>query len=466
MENWLDRITFGNKHLLRDLQEIGIIAGGCIATPKHCRDVDIFLSEWTQWYAIQAKLQQHKCVYHEQCLSSSYVPESDEIEKETAINVIEVQIMGESVPLQIVFSEARSPFELIKGFDMDYVQVAIHKGQLITTDEFLNATSSRVVSHLRLPLTTDRFEKALLKGFSVPWLATGRMCADNKWIEMPMEEPKLRRIPTTTAPHEISVALLTIFNLRHRKTWEKRGKETIQYFDFIVLHNHWEIAIRSLSIRGVIRDVISYEATWFWLEDIGHEKEFTFRIPRKDIVLQKGDDLLLIVEASSHGNGLRFDVQQLFFAKDSNIIPIPFHDSFIPNVRSQKLTHVQDRFKFKLTASANDVSISWVHNRIDQLEHSDDKMEWIACMAYKALVYYAPEDKCSKAAEQFASDVRKHLGSDKVEQDLGSDILSRFALGGKLREDVSSVSSVVRFIENELKKGQPSPGVNNVCLIS
>jgi hypothetical protein len=359
MEEWIHTIPFQNKHLLLDLQTIGILAGGCIATPHLCSDIDIFVHDWEQWCGIQAKLNDHHVLYQARCLVSGYVAEHAESKRVSVdpdankFSVIELTIPGEILPLQIVFSEALTPMELIEGFDMDYVQAAIYQSQFFCTQAFRVANQTHCVSFLRFPLTKERFEKARKKGYLVPWMQTNLVSKPRRWIDLSThgvldsfrtlsladrglsdafhgmslakhESDNITRIPTLTAPFLFCVEKCMIVDLRHRKTWIQKPKPEIRYWDFVMAHESEFARVSAISVGGHVRDIKKMDVIWFWMEGI----EPVFRVKQSSYDFQIGQYVVVVVEASSHRKCLRFEVQKI----ESGIRPIPIHPSFWSNV--------------------------------------------------------------------------------------------------------------------------------------
>lgn len=469
LPSWLKIVPFQNKALLEDLQQVGIFAGGCIATPTQCGDLDLFLPNgWDQFLQVMSILSKHVCQTSERCMISPYIPEKQTLH-DGSICLVEVKIVGENVPLQCIFTEATSALELIKGFDMDYVQAAIHQHQFITTDAYLAVSKTKVVSQLCLPLSHDRFEKAWTKGYSVPMLlahAPGDWMTE--WVDIPMEEPKLCPIAATKDDMVVHVKDLLLTKIQWRKTFHRKGKHDIDYYHFVLGQ---DVYMPFITIQGVVTSrQVHNDTIYFWVQELGEKVTFRCKpstIPPRDVILENlvvGNPVKVLVECSiGYAGQVRLEVHSVLDVQNTNILPIPMDPSFLSQLQQvvhEKCTRVQDwevGWKPKVDYGQD---LEWVQERIKVLESADgDKMQRIASMAYKALIYYAPTKECHKAAEQFAYDVRKHLGSDKVQQDLGSDMLSRFAGGGELRKDVSTVEKVIIFIEDWLQRGQPEPGV-------
>lgn len=433
MQEWLERVAFRDKELLRRIQQVGIIAGGCVSTPEQCSDVDVFVRELAQWEEIAALITRPwtaRTLRH-------YGKEND------GICVIEVQIEGETLPLQVVFSDAAGPSELLEGFDADYVQSAVFQDGVWRTEACARALETKTLEWMRFPLPRDRFEKACKKGFLCPMLlACGEAGQAAQKEELPMEDLVIARIPTLTAPKLLHVSQLCLRNLRPRKTWRKAGRTTIHYFNWV----GEDFECESVTFAGHVVWCVSFDETsWFRLE--GWPEDITFRA--RTCV---GPDTCVLATPSCTDNGkLRLECTVL--KERYRTVPVDF-----PSLLAS--------FHARLPSPCLRVpgnNLSAIEARVEAL--GEGPLDQCARMAYECLLHEAkqPHPKWAKAAEQFAYDIHKRFGSDRAMQNLGSDPLSRLVLNGEYRVQLHFARDVCDFIESERALGIPAAGS---CVVS
>lgn len=142
------------KDMLTELTEIGCIAGGSLVfceTGVACGDIDLFFFGDFQRNKDKFKEIVDKYTEIDYCLGDP----------------IKVFLKGASVPIQLVFTYFRNVNELLRSFDMDYVQAGLHKNEIVVTDVCKEAWSTKVCSWTSY--YQNRNMKACNKGFKVPY---------------------------------------------------------------------------------------------------------------------------------------------------------------------------------------------------------------------------------------------------------------------------------------------------------
>lgn len=74
---------------------------------------------------------------------------------------------SEVISFQIIFTDRKSPMDLIHHFDLDYIQCAFTLDKIIQTNLNINAVNSKIISFRAEDLEYKRLEKALRKGYTV-----------------------------------------------------------------------------------------------------------------------------------------------------------------------------------------------------------------------------------------------------------------------------------------------------------
>ena len=83
-----------------------------------------------------------------------------------------LNIVNKTLPIQLIYQEFNSPFDIITAFDLDYVQCAAYQGSIYRTKDCYQSHLTRKINYIYVnpdkSLTVDRFQKAIKKGFSAP----------------------------------------------------------------------------------------------------------------------------------------------------------------------------------------------------------------------------------------------------------------------------------------------------------
>jgi hypothetical protein len=174
-------------NFINNLSTIGVIAGGSIVYALNnyvpidsVNDIDVFVNNEkdfntildlvqtneTQKYDIRWNNDESYYIFEHEHLYNSI--HNDDI---PTISIVSVTTKKSMVPFQIIFKQFSNPLELIKSFDLDYVQCAYHNGKLVQTQECIESHKNKQVNYFYdLRLKTHRLKKALSKGFQVYWL--------------------------------------------------------------------------------------------------------------------------------------------------------------------------------------------------------------------------------------------------------------------------------------------------------
>jgi len=152
--------------LLTDIQEIGTIAGSSVSASlqiervfhDNVHDIDVFVSTAADFDELIRMLNDPLSisVFNHEHSNKEY-------------SVMSILHHLSRIPIQIIMRDDETPIDLIKKFDMDYIQCAVHKNSLYTTYEFDDTCCTGLsrcfnVSQIR----NFRLSKALDKGISVP----------------------------------------------------------------------------------------------------------------------------------------------------------------------------------------------------------------------------------------------------------------------------------------------------------
>ena len=171
------RLTFifPYKHILLELSDFGVIAGGSIVFALNkfvpldsVGDIDVF---------VNSKENYDKCVT---LLQTYFAPHFETIVYDDVhynFAVLSVNISNKH-KLQIIYHEYETPVDIIDSFDLDYVQCAIHNGNIYQTDRCVRSHKHRQIFEFSdIRFRNGRFRKAVDKGFKCP-IVVGS-CAGN-----------------------------------------------------------------------------------------------------------------------------------------------------------------------------------------------------------------------------------------------------------------------------------------------
>lgn len=136
-----------------------VIAGGAVADPESCQDVDVFVlrDDRDAWLSVLSCLEQEGA-------ASSWNPGNPEYRD---LTVAQAELYR--LPIQVILIQAATVNELLLSFDLDYVQAALWNGQVFTGPHFEPARQDRQLRVFRPgKLRLRRFLKAANKGFRSP----------------------------------------------------------------------------------------------------------------------------------------------------------------------------------------------------------------------------------------------------------------------------------------------------------
>ena len=156
-------------NILDSLQRIGVIAGSSVSSvlvpidfSNKVHDIDVFV-DTEEAFNQALKTLQHPCsIYHI----------FDRPLDENLLSVVAVTHPFFKIDIQVIMHCCETPIDVIKKFDLDYVQCAVHKGQLMVTPEFQEMSENPRASVLKFNkgqiLKGYRLSKAIDKGFRAP----------------------------------------------------------------------------------------------------------------------------------------------------------------------------------------------------------------------------------------------------------------------------------------------------------
>jgi hypothetical protein len=184
--------TFSAESILDKIQRSAVIAGGSmlhiVDDVEKVSDIDIFVLNGD----VSAFKGLLTLLYELECEKQFYVVGRYDIPSK--ISIVTVKISGEEVSFQLILTNFKTPVEVIRSFDMDYVQVAYHDGIVYRTDENIRAVRDKTVHKFKLPLKEDRVYKALDKGYKIPVIYTQRKYGVS-WMLVEYDKLKSYRAP-------------------------------------------------------------------------------------------------------------------------------------------------------------------------------------------------------------------------------------------------------------------------------
>jgi hypothetical protein len=146
--------------LLEQLTEIGFVAGGSVVwslceIDDEPSDIDLFVNSGKDVLKVMEIL-------------FPYTKSTDHyIYGSNSCSIVDVNLIcGPQIQIVCVNTSFKQTIDL---FDMDYVQCGIHKGELYLSEPCKRAHETKTVSVFTELPTQKRLEKALKKGFRVPY---------------------------------------------------------------------------------------------------------------------------------------------------------------------------------------------------------------------------------------------------------------------------------------------------------
>lgn len=156
--------TFDGFSALQYISCKGVIAGGSavfglcdFVPPSSVGDIDVFVNDKNTFFEII------------NWIKNKYKVESYGIFDTEYCSVISIKIQGERVEIQLIYQNWERPEDVIRSFDMDYVQCCIYEEEVQKTHECQESHSKRKIIRIRdTRFKMIRFEKAIKKGFKCP----------------------------------------------------------------------------------------------------------------------------------------------------------------------------------------------------------------------------------------------------------------------------------------------------------
>ena len=162
------------KSTITYLSQIGVIAGGSMvyALNEHVdihnvNDINIYLptkDAFMQAYAYLMETEQ--VISINKFKNRAY--NSQKFNDEKYIVSIVNLVLKTRKYIQLLYFEFETPFDIIKTFDLDYVQCALYKGHIYRTLACIESHRRRQILKGYQNLKLDRLEKAQKKGFLTP----------------------------------------------------------------------------------------------------------------------------------------------------------------------------------------------------------------------------------------------------------------------------------------------------------
>lgn len=173
MEDLIERLTrfTGNSVLTHALQSYGMIAGGSMVyalnsfvPAESVNDIDIFL-----WDDSEKVHRLKKFIIDYYGVDSSG-RDNIRATHEAMGNVVTLTHRNRAnIKIQLIFTEASSPMEILESFDFDYVQCGLHNGKLYQTDRCKKSHKAQAVLTIRELMPKDgRCLNAIRKMFKCP----------------------------------------------------------------------------------------------------------------------------------------------------------------------------------------------------------------------------------------------------------------------------------------------------------
>ena len=175
-------LTFPISGLIEQISQDGVIAGGSMVwalnsdfvTPESVSDIDIFLPTKS------AFLDAYQLIKSTGQVTSTRTTHPKAYNMHAvATEQISILTLGlrRNISLQLIMCEFATPFDVLRSFDLDYVQCGFYRGQVYRTTSCIEAhRARRVIRGYHVP-RANRLEKARRKGFSAPVIG--------KWLDTP-----------------------------------------------------------------------------------------------------------------------------------------------------------------------------------------------------------------------------------------------------------------------------------------
>lgn len=155
------------------------IAGGSIVyalnsfVPKSSvGDIDVFVNNISDFITIAKLFSKFGIKAIQVCnlpyFNSTTTSDNDEL-ADRGFSIFNFELIGESISFQVIFQDFQTPFDVIKAFDIDYVQCALHQNQVYITNEAKQSHfEKRILKTFESCCEIHRLCKAANKGFETP----------------------------------------------------------------------------------------------------------------------------------------------------------------------------------------------------------------------------------------------------------------------------------------------------------
>lgn len=408
MTTIVDRLNFANKKLLIDLQQLAPIAGGAASNPEQAHDIDFFilnndeLTLYSMIYIVTPFATQF-------CVGDNKYPNS--------CTILTFQIDKEEMRLQFVLTDNTDVMDLISKFDMDYIQCAFYKQQVVCTSDFKKSNETKQVLSINDYHRYSRFEKAISKHFTTfVFFNVRNVESDCKFVPISdLQIQTLKLLPLMERKAEkIDVNQLKVTGFAIRKIHKDNYKI---YYNFTLTD---VASARFIALRATVLNGTSHHNYNILELDIVKLECLRIRIATTFTVV-KGQTYIFIFELSSRPHVLnnkleRFDLEVVDMFDDTpHVRNIPIAKEFF--IHMELAVHSDTR---RLTRDAIDFLIESKRQFFAnaQTQHPKlMKLNHICEQVFAALAYYIERDTkpFAKVTYQFFVDLQKYFQSATVE---------------------------------------------------
>lgn len=163
-----------NRTIIHKLSQIGVIAGGSMVyalnefvDKSSVSDIDVYLPTKSAFMeAVNVLVETGEQCSFNTMSSVQYGGEPNPDEDNPDISILNVKINSINAIYQLIYFEFESAFDVIRSFDLDFVQVGWYQGKVFRTKACITShIAKQVLRGYHVP-RKNRIDKAILKGFS------------------------------------------------------------------------------------------------------------------------------------------------------------------------------------------------------------------------------------------------------------------------------------------------------------
>lgn len=353
-----------------------------------------------------------------------------------------------NLDVQIIFTDFKDSIDVIKDFDLDYVQCAIHDDKLFITDDCKRSHSERkVLSCIDLnKIRPKRLTKALFKGFNVPYFGfvENASCSNNSPIKydidkiLPKLNPKFRGyLERDQCTDRVNLNTLRLVSLNDDLMVNKIKKSPIfKNFNFINFVLKDNLGTYQVPIISVIIEVLEYDEYELTIKThplLGNK--ITTNDKFKTYIMEKGclGEMVVLIKVYSNYDEVKYKVIDIW--KDEGDlegcyikIDINTNENNSSIVTANMIK--DPYYKIKLL--------------IDKYAKTNNDLEFIKLNAYRCFLYHISqgetlEKSISKACGQMDYDYNK-----KIRKNLDPWLMLSISFYNR---EISTVQQMINFIE-------------------